>query len=202
VYERSARTNIGEDVKQMRQALLQGQQLIERTTSAMQQFMRQSEYIPAQQVDLKPQITWVSDRFRALISYLDHAEEMAEEAMTQTRSYTTSVNDVAQDVLVQQRDLADAQEKGEALASKAEQQLRDSENLVREKESSLRDKTAEISRKSAEVASHRAKVPGYKITLAENERELAQARSKKEDRKAGAIAGYVKSALSDIAGLG
>jgi chromosome segregation ATPase len=176
----------------MRDALLQTQRRIKQTTTGMHQFMLSIEDRPAAQVDLKPQITWLSGRITALIADLSCAEEKAKDAMTQTMNYATVVNDAAQEIQVQECELIVAQEKGEELTTRAQQQLRNSETLVREKESCLEQKKRDITAKSGEATSLRGKLTGYLQEVADNERKLAEARSKAQDKKEKAIAGFVR----------
>jgi hypothetical protein len=110
--EKSAHTNIGVEIAAMRDALLQSDRQLENVASEVSAFMRLVEYHPASEVDLKPQIGWLSDCLATILGTLETAESKAWEAMRLTMSYQNSVNDVGQDIAVRQCELEAANGKG------------------------------------------------------------------------------------------
>lgn len=189
--EEMARASIGVEVVTMRDALLHGDRQIENVTSEVDSFMRLIEYRQASEVDLKPQINWLSGSIAAILGDFETAESKANEAMRQTMNYQNSVNDIGQDIAVQQRELEGASGKGMQLANTAEAQLRESERLMEEAQKSVKQKTIDIKNKTREAASLRSKLPEYQRSLKQKEGSLAEARRKAERKKDKALLGVV-----------
>jgi hypothetical protein len=190
-YEREARSNLRIKVSGMRDALLQGERRIEQVITDMQCFMRSIECHPANEVDLKPQITWLSGCIAIILVDLQTSESKAQEAMTQTMDYEIKVNSISQDIVVQQQELDIVEHRGKELANWEERQLRDSEILVREKESSVKQKTRDIESKTKQGVDLQALLDDYQGTLDQEQMSLANARREAESKKDTAILGFV-----------
>ncbi|KAH8645553.1 hypothetical protein BGZ61DRAFT_555760 [Ilyonectria robusta] len=195
-YETTGRTEIGQDVVGMRDALLQSNQRIEHVAGEVKSCMRLIEGRPAKEVDLKPQIAWLSTNIASILTDFQTAENKAQDAMAKTMAYENNVNDVSQDIAVQQRELGLAQQESQQLATRAAEQLRTSQRLVDEAEESMRQKTTEITNKTREAATLRAKLPGLQKSLQQTQESLAEARTKAEKKKAKAVLGFSTAIIS------
>jgi chromosome segregation ATPase len=189
--ENQARSGIGIEVVAMRQALLQGDQRISRVTSEVQSFMKLIEDLEPSEVDLKPQVNWLSESIATILRDFETAESQANKAMQQTMNYQYSVNDIGQDIAVRQHDLIEAHKNGVELAAIAEAQLRQSEKLVIWAEDNMNQKTREINNKTTEAVNLRSQLYDYQGALRDREGDLAQAKRKAESKKGKALLGVV-----------
>jgi chromosome segregation ATPase len=193
VYEKSARSKVGNEVSDMRDALMSSDKCIQSAVTEMKSFLGQIEHRPAGEVDLKPQIAWLGERMRDILTLISAAEEKSKAAIDQTISHSSLVNDVSQDIAVQKRDLNAAQQQGNALTQQAEDQLRLSERLVREKEADVAHKTREISSNLSEATQLKAKLPELEADKQRKRRELSSKRETASSKKK-AAGGFFASA--------
>jgi hypothetical protein len=97
----------------MKDALLQGQKRVEHITSEVNDFMGTVEPNRVGEVDLKPQVRWMSESITSVLRELDNPETKATEALSQTMSFQTSIADIEQELTVQKRALNEVRKNGE-----------------------------------------------------------------------------------------
>jgi hypothetical protein len=183
LYDRTSRIDVGKDVTKVGDTIADCQYRIEHVISEMDSFMRQIEYHPAGEVDLKPQIAWLGRCMTSILEIFQNAGDHAQDAIATTMNYDCLVNDVFQDVAVQQRELDDAGQTANAMADVAEEEIRNIELLLREKESSIRSKTQEIASKTSDAARLRVSLGSHESSLRQNELDLSSAQVDAHNRK-------------------
>jgi chromosome segregation ATPase len=194
VYEKRARTDIGREVSQMRNALLQSSERIGYVSSEIAPFMKRIENHTGDrgdEPDLTRQLIWMRENLTAVLTDIEMAEAKAIEAMSLTMSYQSSVSDVRQTAETGQRQLREAQGTAVAMKSMAETRLEQSNELVDEARSAARAMKLRKDALEGIAAEIRSELADARERVREMNRLLAEARAEAEKAKDGAIMGGV-----------
>lgn len=194
VYEKRARTDIGREVSQMRNALLQSSDRIGYVSSEISPFLNRVEnriHERGDEPDLTRQLIWTRESLTAILTDIEMAEAKANAAMSLTMSYQSSVSDVRQTAETGQRELREAQGTAVAMKSMAETRLEQSNELVDEAKSDARAMRMRKEALEGIAAGIRSELADARERVREMNRLLAEARAEAEKAKDGAIIGGV-----------
>lgn len=195
VYEKRARSDIGREVSQMRNALLQGSERISYVSSEIVPFMKRIENRTGRgdELDLTPQLLWLRKNLASILTEIETAEAKANGAMSLTMNYQTSVSDVRQSAEAGQRKLREAHGTAVAMKSMAETRLEQSTELVEEARSDARTMRVRKDLLQQTAAEIRSELENARERVCEMNRLLSQARAEAEKVKDGALLGAVSS---------
>jgi chromosome segregation ATPase len=175
VVEKNAQRSIGYEVKEMREAILRGDQRMQHGVSEMESFLTSIEYNDTSSIDLSPQMNWLTKKLDAIIGDFKSAESSADAAREYTTNSVLEILDASEIVKRQEARLKPAKDLGHRLANQARAELSESQIEAANTRKSLADTRKAVNDSESRVAELRTEKASLESAVEEVRKAIQEA---------------------------